>query len=294
MTDAGFLSLTPQLAAAHWGWTIAFFLWFIGLSGMLMALFYFVRDKRIALVSFIASILGCVFVLSHLARLTNLPFAAFNALISGSLNFGSWMLIGICLLGVQAVLTLVATAVLYGKVKPDWAPIFTERKAVPVLLAVVGVAVTVYSGFLLTPASGVTFWHTALIPILWVLSGLGCALAVWEFLGFRDKKALPGTARTAGIVIEVSELLALFALLQVAASFSTPGAKAGAMSLISGDWAAMFWIGAVAAGILLPLAIRVFGEKARFAAPLCAVLALAGALCIRASVLFAGYFDPLV
>ena len=141
MTDAGFLSLTPQLAAAHWGWTIAFFLWFIGLSGMLMALFYFVRDKRIALVSFIASILGCVFVLSHLARLTNLPFAAFNALISGSLNFGSWMLIGICLLGVQAVLTLVATAVLYGKVKPDWAPIFTERKAVPVLLAVVGVAV---------------------------------------------------------------------------------------------------------------------------------------------------------
>lgn len=148
MTDAGFLSLTPQLAAAHWGWTIAFFLWFIGLSGMLMALFYFVRDKRIALVSFIASILGCVFVLSHLARLTNLPFAAFNALISGS--------------------------------------------------------------------------------------------------------------------------------------------------LISGDWAAMFWIGAVAAGILLPLAIRVFGEKARFAAPLCAVLALAGALCIRASVLFAGYFDPLV
>ena len=97
MTDAGFLSLTPQLAAAHWGWTIAFFLWFIGLSGMLMALFYFVRDKRIALVSFVASILGCVFVLSHLARLTNLPFAAFNALISGSLNFGSWMLIGICL-----------------------------------------------------------------------------------------------------------------------------------------------------------------------------------------------------
>ena len=39
-------------------------------------------------------------------------------------------------------------------------------------------------------------------------------------------------------MIEVSELLALFALLQVAASFSTPGAKAGAMSLISGDWAA--------------------------------------------------------
>ena len=74
MTDAGFLSLTPQLAAAHWGWTIAFFLWFIGLSGMLMALFYFVRDKRIALVSFVASILGCVFVLSADKRLKRRVF----------------------------------------------------------------------------------------------------------------------------------------------------------------------------------------------------------------------------
>ncbi len=27
-------SLTPQLQAAHWGWTIAIFLWLVGLAGM--------------------------------------------------------------------------------------------------------------------------------------------------------------------------------------------------------------------------------------------------------------------
>lgn len=27
-------SFTPQLQAAHWGWTIAIFLWLVGLSGM--------------------------------------------------------------------------------------------------------------------------------------------------------------------------------------------------------------------------------------------------------------------
>lgn len=27
-------SFTPQLQAAHWGWTIAIFLWLVGLAGM--------------------------------------------------------------------------------------------------------------------------------------------------------------------------------------------------------------------------------------------------------------------
>lgn len=294
MTDAGFLALTPQLAAAHWGWTIAFFLWFIGLSGMLMALFYFVRDRRFVLIAFAASVLGCLFVLSHLGRLTNLPFAVFHALADLSLNFGSWMLIGICLLALQALLTFFASLVLYGRFKKELAPAIVKGRAAPLALAAVGVAVTVYSGFLLTQASGIAFWHTALIPVLWVLSGLACALAVWEFLGSRDKTALPRSARTAGIVIEAAELFALFALLHVALQYSSEGARAGAENLIRGEWSLMFWAGAVAAGIVLPLLLRLFGEKMKSAALLCAVLALAGALFVRASILFSGYFDPLV
>ncbi|MCG5029861.1 hypothetical protein MAF45_00110 [Mesosutterella sp. OilRF-GAM-744-9] len=164
MTDAGFLELTPQLAAARWGWTIAFFLWFIGLSGMLMALFYFVRDRRFVLIAFAASVLGCPFVLSHLGRLTNLPFAVFHALADLSLNFGSWMLIGICLLALQALLTFFACLVLNGRFKKELAPALVKGRAAPLALAAVGVAVTVYSSFLLTQASGIAFWHTGSFP----------------------------------------------------------------------------------------------------------------------------------
>ena len=35
---------TAQIEVAHWGWTIAFFLWFVGLSGMGLFVNYWLRD----------------------------------------------------------------------------------------------------------------------------------------------------------------------------------------------------------------------------------------------------------
>lgn len=84
-----FTNLTMQLQSANWGWSIAFFLWFIGLSGMGMFLNGWVREKALVYLCAVASILGTLLVVSHLARLTNLPAAAFYALTSGSFNFGS-------------------------------------------------------------------------------------------------------------------------------------------------------------------------------------------------------------
>ena len=77
-----FTNLTMQLQSANWGWSIAFFLWFIGLSGMGMFLNGWVREKALVYLCAIASILGTLLVVSHLARLTNLPVAAFYALTS--------------------------------------------------------------------------------------------------------------------------------------------------------------------------------------------------------------------
>ena len=44
---AEYMNLTAQAATSHWGWTIAFFLWFVGLSGMSLFLNYWVRSRRI-------------------------------------------------------------------------------------------------------------------------------------------------------------------------------------------------------------------------------------------------------
>ena len=96
-------SFTPQLQAAHWGWTIAIFLWLVGLSGMGFFLNYWIRQKNFVYLLTVSGILGTLLVVSHLARMLNLPFAVFSALADFSFNFQSWMFIGICLLSLLCI-----------------------------------------------------------------------------------------------------------------------------------------------------------------------------------------------
>ena len=55
-------TLTPQLQATHWGWTIALFLWFIGLSGMGFFINYWVRQKNFVYVLTFCGIAGLALV----------------------------------------------------------------------------------------------------------------------------------------------------------------------------------------------------------------------------------------
>ena len=105
---------TAQVQAAHWGWTIALFLWLVGLSGMGMFLNNWVREKALVYVCTITGIVGTLLAVSHLTRILNLPMAAISALLEMSFNFGSWMFIGICLLVVQCCLTLFYSCVFAG------------------------------------------------------------------------------------------------------------------------------------------------------------------------------------
>ena len=49
---------TAQIEVAHWGWTIAFFLWFVGLSGMGMFVNYWLRDKWMVNVCAVAAVVS--------------------------------------------------------------------------------------------------------------------------------------------------------------------------------------------------------------------------------------------
>ena len=178
---AEYMNLTAQAATSHWGWTIAFFLWFVGLSGMSLFLNYWVRSRRIHYAATAAAVVGTLLVVSHLGRILNLPAAAFNALIHWSFGFTSWMFIGICILAVLCVVTVLQA----------W--LMTKGSALGMrcgLLAfdaVLGVAATAYSGFLLTQAVGVPLWTTAAIPVLWIFSGLACAVGLIEILAAAGK-----------------------------------------------------------------------------------------------------------
>ena len=179
---------TAQVQAAHWGWTIALFLWLVGLSGMGMFLNNWVREKALVYVCTITGILGTLLVMSHLTRILNLPIAAIHALMEMSFNFGSWMFIGICLLVLQCCLTLFYSLVFAGVIfKSEGCRRLVEGDWFNYAAAAVGVAATIYSGFLLTQAVGVTLWNTALIPLLWIMSGMASAMGCIELLAISGR-----------------------------------------------------------------------------------------------------------
>ena len=295
MTDFATLNMTAQVDVAHWGWTIALFLWFIGLSGMGMFLNNWVREKALVYVCTAASILGTLLVVSHLARLTNLPFAAFKSLTEFSFNFGSWMFIGMCLLSLQCIVScLYALAIsgVMGDEKREWV---VKSDLFNHFVGALGVFATIYSGFLLTQAVGITFWNTALIPLLWVMSGLACSIGCIELLmvsGRLPKEKVFWSRRTA-LWVEVAELFTIFAFVHVGLSSVSPAARLGAETLVTGDLSTMFWAGVIVFGSIIPLGINLVTRN-HSALAVSALLGICGALLLRASVLFAGYYDPYI
>lgn len=287
---------TAQVQVAHWGWTIALFLWFVGLSGMGMFLNYWIREKSWVLVCTVAGWLGTLLVISHLARLTNLPMAVISTLLDFSFNFTSWMFIGICLLIVQCSFTLLYTLVLYGVVfKSVSLKSFVLGNAFNRCMAAVGVAATIYSGFLLTQAVGVTLWNTALLPLLWIMSGMACAIGAIELLmiaGRLPHEKVFWSRRTA-LWVEAIELFTIFAFVHVALSSTSAAARAGAEAMLYGPMSSMFWFGVVLFGSIVPLTLNLTTRSYKTLA-VSAVLGIVGALLLRATVLFCGYYEPVL
>lgn len=286
-----FVDMTAQVQIANWGWTIAIFLWLVGLSGMGMLVNYWLRQKALVYVCTLSGIVGTLFVLGHLARLSNLIPAAFNALTSMNFNLHSWMMIGILLLAAQCLIGIVYSLALAGTLGNGKA--WSQNHVFNGIVAAVGVAVTIYSGFLLTQAVGVTLWNTALIPVLWIISGLASAFAAVALLSSFGllQTEFEGGVHRVGLWTEVAELIALFAFVHVGLTAVSPAARMGAEALLSGPQAVMFWLGVVAVGIIVPMIVNAV-MKNRTGAMIAGVCALVGALLLRASVLLSGYYDP--
>ncbi len=157
-----------------------------------------------------------------------------------------------------------------------------------------GALVAIHSGFLIAAVPGIPFWNTALIPVLWMLSASVCALALAELLIHRDD-VTKFTVR-AGTALEVAELIAVLALVNLAMYGGTTATRTSGWALVYGPLAPAFWGGVVAVGILTLLAIGLVSwrREIKLLLAAAAILALIGALMLRIVVLQAGVFEPVV
>lgn len=295
--------LTYQADISHWTWTIAAFLWFVGIAGMGSVAYYFVRGKALGITIFASLVIGLLFVVSHLSRWWNLPIALFNAVLEWSFNFQSWMFWGFLILSVHLVFALVVL-IRHLDFLRNYSLLrmigdVADNNLFLGVLGAVGFMATVYSGFLIAAASGIPFWNTALIPVLWVISASVAAVALIELyhvFGWTDEKAASIGMRL-GLGLDVMKLLAILAFLYIAATVGTIGAQYSAGLMISGDLAGFTWIGIIGIGILLPMILAVFSMKFGERKPVMlvsSIAALVGVFMLRATILLAGVWEPLV
>jgi formate-dependent nitrite reductase membrane component NrfD len=290
-----------QADIARWAWAIAWFLWFSGIAGMSSLAYFFVRRAPLAYLIFGSLAIGTLLVVSNMTRWWNLPVVFFNTLLYWTMNWGSWMMIGVALLSLHLLLALILVGAHLGfsdRRGLRWTRVLQQNSVFLGAFAFLGVMVTVYTGFLLTQAAGIPLWNTALIPVLWVISGAVTAVAVLELfslLGWVDEKESVLSARI-GLGLDAAKLLGVLAFLHVSLVVGTAGARLGAAEMVWGQYALMTWLGVIGIGILIPLAIGVyttFKGKRRRLIFVSSVAALAGALILRAVVLLAGTFEPL-
>ena len=136
------------------------------------------------------------------------------------------------------------------------------KKKIPFAMTIVGcvgaVAVACYTGFLLGVVSPVPLWNNAMLPILFPVSGISAGLSMTCFVGLILDRVSVSNMRQIKIIHLIAfgvEILALFVMMVIVSS-SDPAGLASVTSIISGEYALMFWGLVIGTGIVIPTIVE--------------------------------------
>jgi formate-dependent nitrite reductase membrane component NrfD len=154
---------------------------------------------------------------------------------------------------------------------------------------VVGVALGIYTGILLSSLGARPLWASALLGPLFLVSGLSAGAAFAHLIA-PDHDEQEQLIRFDNLFL-VTEL-ALIALFLIGHLTADAVHAQAAQLLLGGPYTAVFWVLVVGLGILMPLAIQSLTVAGRIAHTLVApLLVLLGGLALRFVVVFAGQYS---
>lgn len=295
------LGIDPQLHI--WGWEIPVYLFLGGMvAGMMIISGYFLYKRKKEFncscyqIPIISIILLSIGMLALFLDLEHKPYfwRLYTTFQIGSpMSWGSWILLLVYpVLIANALLQLPEFLKKYSFLKT-----FSEKlngiSAVYKIIAygnmILGAALGIYTGILLSSLGARPLWNTSILALLFLFSGLSAAAAFIhmvaknieerEMLARADNKFL-----TAEIVIIFLMIIGLLSSTQVHID--------AAKLLLSGIYAPVFWVFVIIIGILLPLLIQSLAVNHKIkhtaAAP---VLVIAGGLILRFVIVYAGQFS---
>jgi formate-dependent nitrite reductase membrane component NrfD len=285
-----------------WAWQIPVYLFLGGLVAGMMAIsgwFLFAdRHRRVDSVTSLLPMLGLVLLsLGMVALFLDLEHKPYvwrlytTFMPASPMSWGAWILI--------AVYPALAAALLLHP--PAWLLVrvpalraWSERlradarftRAAAAANLVLGGLLGIYTGVLLSALGARPLWSSALLGPLFLASGLSSAAALVHLVA-RDRGESEFLARADNRFLQAE--LAILGLFLVGLSTSTRVHAEAAGLLLGGAYTAVFWVGVVGLGIVLPLVVQTLavGHRIRHT-PVAPLLVLAGGFVLRIVVVVAG------
>jgi formate-dependent nitrite reductase membrane component NrfD len=163
------------------------------------------------------------------------------------------------------------------------------RRGTGFVSIVAGLALGIYTGILLSALGARPLWSSALLGPLFLVSGLStsAAFAHWASPELAEREQLAWLDNLF-LAIEIG----VIALFLIGLRSSTEAHADAARLFLGGPYTAVFWVGVVGLGIVLPLVIQSLAVTHRIAhTPIAPVLVLLGGLALRFVIVDAGQWS---
>ena len=166
-----------------------------------------------------------------------------------------------------------------------------------ILAGIFVILTAIYCGFMMSYCKSIPFWNTGILPIVilnaGIADGLALIMGVGLFTGGIDFHVIESASR---ITLGINAVLIATYLMN--ATYQSAIAELSVKELIVGRVAAVFWLGIVAFGIVVPLAISFLSLFAgQFSIPLLVFAIIchtAGAFALKYCILKVGIYKPIV
>ncbi len=154
---------------------------------------------------------------------------------------------------------------------------------------IVGAVLGMYTGVLLSGLAARPLWNNSMLWVLFLTSGLSSAAALVHLIS-TDKVERVASARADNAFLTF-ELLVL-ALFIVGMLSSARAQQEAVFLILSGPYAAVFWIFVVLLGIVIPLIIQLLAVNHKIRhTPVAPILVMAGGVILRFVIVYAGQYS---
>ena len=176
----------------------------------------------------------------------------------------------------------------------------SSATALLIITNILAFLVIIYGGFAMNFVNGIPLWNTAILPILYVASGL------WGGAGLTLAISLATGATEIGLAVEewtrllLVGFIILLAVYLISVRYGSLAGQTSVREMVRGKRAPLLWIVVIALGIVFPLGVVINSFVLGLAATPVALLYMAiffeltGDLTMRYLILRCGFYSPLV